>query len=44
MQTLTYSARGLRLLAHLNADRILMCAALGGALLLGTYLGQLLIS
>lgn len=42
MQTLTVGYRGLRLLAHLNADRLLMIGALAGALFLSGYLATLL--
>jgi hypothetical protein len=42
MQTLTYGYRGLRLLAHLNSDRILVTGTLVGALILAAYLASIL--
>ena len=42
MQTLAYGARGLRLLAHLNADRFLMVGVLGLSLWMAAYFGVLL--
>ena len=42
MQTLTHGYRGLRLIAHLNTDRILFIATLTGALGLSGYLASLL--
>ncbi|MGX9354042.1 hypothetical protein ACS3SW_02430 [Roseobacteraceae bacterium S113] len=40
MQTLAYGARGLRLLAYLNMDRLLMTGTMVGALMLAAYLAQ----
>lgn len=42
MQTLTHGYRGLRLLAVLNSDRLLVVAITAGALLLAGYLASLL--
>lgn len=40
MQMIAENTRGLRLLARLNLDTLLMSGALAGALLLAAYLGQ----
>ncbi|MDO6732224.1 hypothetical protein Q4577_19510 [Marinovum sp. 2_MG-2023] len=40
MQTLTHGYRGLRLIAHINADRILFIATLGFALMLAGHLAS----
>lgn len=42
MQTLAHGYRGLRLIAHLNIDRILFVGTLAGALGLSGYLASLL--
>jgi hypothetical protein len=42
MHTLGMNARGLRLLARMNSDRLLMGGTLALALGLGAYLGQLI--
>lgn len=42
MQTLTQGYRGLRLIAHLNTDRLLFIGTLAGALGLSGYLASLL--
>lgn len=42
MQTLQDSYRGLRLLFHINVDRLLTIGALCAALAFGAYLGSLL--
>lgn len=39
MQVIQSGYRGMSLLIQLNADRLLMLAALGGALMLGAYIG-----
>ncbi|WP_323764677.1 hypothetical protein [Marinovum sp.] len=42
MQTLTHGYRGLRLIAHLNTDRILFVGTMAGALVLSGYLATFL--
>lgn len=40
MQTIQRTYRGLELLFELNLDRVLVLAALGGALFLAAYIGS----
>lgn len=41
MQTFAYGYRGLRLIARLNSDRLLVTGAMVGALMLAGYLAGL---